>query len=263
MFLPLFHVRIRECRIKRAISQKQAAEFCGITAKRWSNLERGFRRPTTDEFQKISRYLKIGNSFPIPCRADRLLRAEGLRHGPKILPYFSPKDRLTHIRFKLSCRRYGRLTRILTERIRARDDFDACQYLCHQIASDSSLEILEILNRLVRGARPALVAPWSLGHTPHPIVDPSNWEQVGQRPQPCLIHNDTCDFYQVSFRAEHLKRVDVLGWRGRWEVIEINGRGHDSTLDHLRERDVGIPVFWKTEREILRECESSIRLEAS
>jgi transcriptional regulator with XRE-family HTH domain len=250
MFKTPFHIRMRERRRQLCFTQKQAAMHCGMTRPRWSDLERGHRRPNHTEFRAISRLLGIRNVFLGPPAPIKKLLDEAARQSPSRQPYFPHQDRLTHIRFCSCAKRYPWLVEALMHRIQQRKDYPLCEQLCHHVSCDSNLEPLLLLYLLSKGAKVGLRAPYLFGHSRWPIVDCSGNIEVGQRPRPCMILDSTWYFFQVSFKASSTIRVDALCWNGSWSILEINGKGHDFSNDRSRALELELPTTGMTDQQL-------------
>lgn len=258
MFKPLFHLRMKERRRQLGLSQSEAAARCEIDPQRWSNLERGERRPSEQEFQVISIYLNLGDVFVPPPAATRKLLNNAARLSPPTPPYFTHQDRVTHIRYCTCAKKYSALVNALMDRIKDREDFPLCEYLCHNISCDSKLEPILMLYLLANGADVGLRSPYLLGHTRWPIFDCEGKHEVGQRPRPCMILDGTWYFFQVSFKISGTYRVDALCWNGSWSVVEINGAGHDSSRDKERAREIGLPTRYWNEQQLIEMVEGGL-----
>jgi hypothetical protein len=110
---------------------------------------------------------------------------------------------------------------------------------------------------IAEGAKPCLLAPYSFTHLPHPVVAPESKADVGNRPQPCLVLNNIFYFFQVSFSVfPEVPRVDVLTWdESGWNAIELNGAGHEPSNDHLRTKEIGLPVKYLFAEDVVKRSE--------
>jgi DNA-binding XRE family transcriptional regulator len=263
MFKKLFHVRMRERRCERSLLQTQAAHLCDMTPQRWSDLERGYRLPSQTEFELVSSLLGLRQVFVPPRSANKLLLNRASCQVPTPQPFFPHQDRLTHIRFRACARQYPGLVDGLLRRVARRADFRLCEYLCHRISCDSNLEPLHLLYLLSLWAEPGLYTPALCGHTRWPIVDCKGTKEVGFRPRPCMRLDDTFYFFQVSFRASSVMRVDTLCWDGAWYILEIDGRGHDFTGDATRARELELPMRTLNTDELRTKIEAYLWKKAS
>lgn len=235
-----FAYLVRTAREKAGLKQTHAADSIGMTPKRWNNLELGKRSPNQEELTKMEALLGPLRGTKRPKGIHRHLIDQGLRSIETAQPYFPSADRPSFKRYYAALDRCPQLVEHLTGIIMRRDDFEACDYLCDQIAVGSYLEAIHLLRLLAQGAKPALVAPAWLPSAPL-LVNPETREQVGHRPAPCLILNDAFYLFQMSFQTPRIFTVDVLCWDKRWFVIEIDGEGHDFTNDAEREAAIGLP----------------------
>jgi DNA-binding XRE family transcriptional regulator len=256
MFNKPFSLQMKENRRSRSLTQAKAAASCGISRVRWSHLERGYRRPSQSEKLTISRYLNIDDTaFIPPIGGLKTFRNTGSVFTPTHQPYFPPRHRPTCIRYFTALKRHRNLVLALTRIIKDRPDFDECEYFGHRTSCDSYLEALYILSLQASGAKPALIVPALLGHTPLPIVAPDDRREVGHRPHLCLICDQSVAFFQTSFPTPRLSTVDLLVWDGRWRVVEINGEGHDSTRDFERQDQLKLPVEFLEKKAVLAKTE--------
>ena len=237
-----FTYLLRTSRQKAGLKQTHAADAIDMTPKRWNNLELGKRPPNPEELAKMEALLGPLRGPIRPKGIHRLLLDEGLRAVETAKPYFPSADRPSFKRYYRALQRCPELVAYLTGIIMQRDDFEACDYLCDQIAFGSYLEAIHVLRLLAQGAKPALVAPaWLPSALPCSLVDPETREQVGHRPAPCMILNGAFYLFQMSFQTPGIFTVDVLCWDNGWFVIEIDGEGHDFTNDAEREAAIGLP----------------------
>ena len=254
MFKLPFHLRIRQQRLKRHLSQTQLSRECGISRDRWSQLERGYRRPSVREIQIISDVLHL-RSFSVPpsgLHRDILQISTSLRKSAK--PFLAHQDRPTNFRYLAALKRHRPLVTRLTSLARKRGDIRVCESHCQNIACGSYLEALYLLTIVVSGASPCYLTPASFGHTPHPIVDPILRQEVGHRPHACFATTEKAYFFQVSFATPSSICVDLLIWDGAWKVLEINGEGHQTHSDLLRSSILGLPVYFLDSRDVLAEA---------
>jgi hypothetical protein len=232
--------------------------LCGLTPKRWSNLERGYRNPGPEEHKTISRFLNFRHTFASSNGVTRQLLHSGARLTPSQKPFAHDLDRMTHIRYCTLCKCHPALAATLRERILSRPDHERCHHMCHQIRCDSHLESLYLAALLAQGAEPCLIAPASLARPPHTVMDDAGRMMVGLQPRPCFFLNGCHQFFQVSFKIPNLVRIDVLRWDGAWSVLEIDGKGHDTSGDWVKERQLQIPVRRMTGVELVRWSEAVI-----
>lgn len=258
MFNPLFHTEMKDRRLKLGQTQDQAAKACRLDRNRWSNLERGYRRPTPAEFRTITTYLKIGTTFLCPPAANKFLLDQAARLKTTPAPFFSHQDRPTYTRFRASVVEDPTLTEELVRRIGMRDDCDMCEHFFHSVSCDSRFETLHLLHLLQLGGIPGMAAPASFGHTRWPIVDCRGRREVGFRPRPCLLLDGIWYFFQVSFRARTVKRVDVLCWQDGWSVIELNGPRHETFKDQMRAAELELPTTFVSDDKLLKLVESGL-----
>ena len=251
MFRPPFHIKMKEKRLTLGLTQRQAAQRCGISRERWSNLERGYRAPNKAEQRILFALLGLGDCFVAPPEVMRRLRNSARTMAPNRKPFLPHQDRPTFVRFRASSRLYPELTTLLLSLVKARSDFTLCEYVCHKISCDSSLESLFLLYLLALGAKPGFYAPAHLGRTPHPIVDDRGRQEVDVCTRPCLMIDQKYYFFQVSFSVSRVVRVDVLRWNEGWSVIELNGTGHDDRLDPWKEQAINLPTTCLTESEVI------------
>ena len=134
--------------------------------------------------------------------------------------------------------------------VSSRVDLPKVEFIFHNIAFDSYLEVLNFLFLVARGAIPVSAAPLQLGQFPRPIREPFSRLEVGQRPHLCLYLRNSLYFFQVSFRLSTPLRVDVLVHDGQWKVVELIGAGHDFKSDNTR-GELCLPVTIVHEAELI------------
>lgn len=241
--IPFTHI-LRNKRRNHNLNQTQAAALIGMTAKRWNNIELGKRPPNPVELRQMQELLGPLGGAIRPKGIHKLLLDEGLRAVENAEPFFPPADRPAFTRYYAALQRCPELVKELTATIADREDFAACDYLCDRIAFGSYAESLFGMHLLAQGARPALAAPaWLPSALPYPLIDPQTREHVCHRPFPCLILGGVFYFFQMSLDTPRTFTVDVLRWRGKWSVIEIDGDGHDSGNDREREAVISLPFL--------------------
>jgi hypothetical protein len=211
-----------------------------------------------DELQNIRGILSLRTCTVPPSGTMKYLIDAGSRHTSSMPPFLTRQDRSTHIRFRTCRKRYPELVSKLMRKVESRPDYQVCEQACHQISCDSSIEALHLLVLLASGAEPLMVRPLEFGQPPHPICDPQLMNQVGHRLHPCLKLNEAFHFFQVSFQADSVLRVDVLRWDDKWSVLEINGLGHDYRKDHDRAARLRLPVHWFSEEDIIAQAKATI-----
>lgn len=191
MFKPLFHLQLKKKRQRSGLSQKKAAELCGLEPARWCHLEVGYRQPGSHEIIAIENLLRLGQYFVPPSKIFQQLKSRGDKLLPVRKPYLQPADRSSHIRYRAALKRYGPRVQALESLLSRRVDFEAIQYFCHNLPFDSGLEVLYVLCLLAKGAQPVWATPLSLGHLPHQIIDPVSFSEVGHRPHLALYWDNS------------------------------------------------------------------------
>lgn len=248
MFRIPFHQHIRFHRLRQELTQKQVATKAGLARVRYSHIECDERTPTDAERGRILSALDLPqrDCFPIrPSSVMRRLRSTGnelLDHRP----FFPPQDRPNGIRYCAAKQKYPSIVQAVTERLRARADYEDIEYLTQRIACGSREECMYLLQILDAGARPALVPLTAMGFLPHRVVDPRSRKEVGHRPFPCFVLDERVYFFQVSFLVvkpdkDVVYSVDTLVWQKGWTVVEIDGDGHEDNFD--RDQDLQLKVI--------------------
>lgn len=256
MFDPEYTYKMKQARLDAGLTQKKAAQLCGMTRIRWTHLETGYRIPNPGEYLKLRHLLGLRYLPSRPPKAVLELLSAGQRSTTSAKPYFASLDRPTFARYLAAKRRYPELTSRLTAIAKARRDFALCAYLCSKIATDSYLEAVYLLYLLALNATPCLKSPAALGYLPHPILDRSSHEYVGNRLLACFHTEDKHFFFQTAFATPRLWVADVLVWDGSWCIVEIDGCGHDSSEDKLKQEMLQIPVRRLSETALIGEIES-------
>ncbi|HIB68290.1 MAG TPA: XRE family transcriptional regulator [Phycisphaerales bacterium] len=252
MFRPQFHKEMRRRRKKRNLTQKAAADMCKMSPFRWSHLETGRRVPSPLETDDICSLLQMSADrySLVPHAIQRTLLDDGQSLLPTPPLFFANQDRTPYIRFRAALNSHRNLVHPLTTLVRKRPDYERVEYFCHNLALDSNLEAMFVLVLLAKGAVPILIAPLQLGHLPRPVIDPSNFAEVGHHRHLCLKLQENYYFFQLSFRASRILRVDVLLRDETWSVIEIDGAGHNHSQDGSR-YELELPVNSVTEYSLL------------
>jgi hypothetical protein len=220
---------------------------------KWSRIETGSRAPTPEEFEALCRRFQLGHVFPRPENVVQMLRRESVNLKSADRVFIPPRDRSSYIRFRTALRKWPLLVNRFMSLVEQRSDYALVQHVCHNISFDSALENLYVQCLLANGAVPSLEIPYLQGHLPYPVIDPRDHREVGQLLHYCLKLNSAYHFFQISFKTFPSCRVDVLIRRNqRWEVLEINGAGHDHSKDQTWAARVGLPVHslnqWEVER---------------
>ena len=123
---PQFHIKMKRRRKELSLSQREAAENCGLKPRRWSTLERNVRQPTDLELETISRFLKLGSyERPIP-KLHQFLVSQASRLARTAQAFLARQDRSSHQRFRKCRRSYPDLTRRLCSKIDNRTDARHC-----------------------------------------------------------------------------------------------------------------------------------------
>ena len=256
MFKPTFFQKMRERRLELSMTQRQAAELIGMSRSRWSNLECGHRRPTDTERREVAELLGLSDCFVPPYSINKTLLSNGVRLVECRESYFPHQDRSTHTRYGACRSRVPRLTAKLRSIVLDRSDSNTCQAISHRISCESWLEALYLLYLQASGAKPALIAPETLGRLHQPIVDDTGRRLVGLNPRPCFVLDGCFHFFQVSFCLSRIIRVDILRWDGSWSVVELDGMGHISSHDMERDRWLGLPVTRFRSCDVISFCQN-------
>ena len=238
---------LRSRRKEIGITQRKLADATTISRPRCCQFERGFRTPSIEELRKLNAALRMSSLVLFhaprpPARALAQLVSAGKRLTPRAKVYLPQSDRSSDIRYRAALRRWPASVRSATLRLSQRPDFELVRYLCERVSLGSADECLHLLGILLKGALPCFASPQSLGHLPHPVVDPEGRFEVGSHLFPCLALNDAFYFFQVSFSTPRILTVDTLVWDDGWYVVEVDGYGHRGEDDADRDRALQIPV---------------------
>ena len=250
MFKYQFYKRLRDCRKKAGLTQEKAGAMVGISRSRWSQIETGYRIPTSGELAKLKTHFFLDNVYIPPAGIYRELRDKGASLLPESKLFLSSQDRDSFFRYWKAVKVYPELTKQLMTIVASRPDFPKVEFIFHNIAFDSYLEVLNFLFLVARGATPVSAAPLQLGQLPSPIREPFSRLEVGQRPHLCLYLSNSLYFFQVSFRVSTPLRVDVLVHDGQWRIVELIGAGHDFYSDNTR-AELCLPVTIIHEAELV------------
>lgn len=257
MYENSFQERIQWKRNQLGLSQRALADRLGVDPGRMSRLESGQRRPTEQEHFLLCRVLNLGN-LPgpghRPPQAVRTLHDNGRRASEHAELYLPPSDRESRLRLLAAERQWPDVLKPLVERIRRRPDYPYVNFWAAQLSLDSADEALYVTLRLAQGATPALYPPLRLGQLAPMIRCPVTRQLVGHRPFPCLALGRRFEFPQVTLSTPRLHRVDFLVFDQVWQVVEIDGSGHDFSGDAEREEQIGLPTVRFTRNQLIEKA---------
>lgn len=99
MFKYQFHKRLRDCRKKAGLTQEKAGAKVGISRSRWSQIETGYRIPTSEELSKLKTHFFLDNVYIPPAGIYRELRDKGASLMPEAKLFLSSQDRDSFFRY--------------------------------------------------------------------------------------------------------------------------------------------------------------------
>jgi transcriptional regulator with XRE-family HTH domain len=251
MFTEPFHKFLAELRRLTGLRQIDLSKQLGLTRQRYGHLENGSRMPSEAERALLLCRFGRCEGYTAPAGLGRRLSDNAKKQRAPVPEFRPAQERTSDLRYSNALKAYPHFVRRTTERIRRRSDFLDCQFHCGQTALESADEVPLLLRLLDAGALPAYYPPLWLGSLRHPIVDPLTREHVGHCKLPCWALPGDFYFFQVTLSTPKYYRVDVLRWNGSWSVLEVDGKGHNGSLDAARTEALGIPVRRLTPTEII------------
>jgi transcriptional regulator with XRE-family HTH domain len=252
---------VRAARLQRGFAcASQLADLVGVDRRRLSELELGKRPLDRRAMARLADLLGIPKlSVPSACsngKGSRQAEALYLRLARVSRPqYDPPRDREQDVRRVAAWREEPALMEWLNERYRERPDATRVEEFLNSISSASWLEYLYPARELVHPqAVPLRIAPNEIGYCHYALVDPETFAAVGDRLWPALgirRHGRLLiQFFNATVRTpKRTWTVDILqysrrrGQSARWTVIEIDGDGHRSRWDLLKEEQIGLPTL--------------------
>ncbi len=246
MFGFTYAQRLRAARERAKLSQRKAAEACGMSRSRLSRLELGVTLPSRSAHRLLKKTLGLAAKFPQMRASYRGVRLKTRGRFPAPRPFIALGDRPIQIRFRAARARHQSLVERWVSRIRTREDFADVHYVASRLQADSYAEVLFMLRLLEAGAEPVFLPLGRLGWLPVPAVKADSREEIMHRPLPALYHQQVVYFFQVAFATPQIRRVDVLAWHTddkAWVIYEIDGAGHESDEDKHRSAVLRLPVF--------------------
>lgn len=266
MFEQTFHSILALARSESGLSLRKLEKLCGLKIHRLSRLELGEERPYPAERRILAGVLsprasQLLYSVSRPQRYYQRLRNRGARYLPLQEPYYPPRDRSSKVRIAAAYRNYPAEMAQLASLVRRHPDFCVVNAFCEDAPLDSGLECLFITSLFARGAEPLVIAPYTLSpRLAQSVICPKKKVDVGFRPRPGIELDRTLYLPQVAFKTPATFVVDFLRYQdGTWSAIEIDGRGHDSGRDHIKENALTIPVVRFQEEQVLEIVRLTLR----
>lgn len=221
------------------VTQAGMARLCQLSRHHWGDVESGVTLPGPQAVRRIEALTGLAG---LPSSVDSLTADEIRRlAGPRC--YSICKPRLE------GWRRFG------PGRSGLRVPYQA--WMERMLPADSALECRGWVQFALRGARPQISNPHSLGFRAWPIVD-AEGQLLGERKlaglRGCLEGLQYVVWPQVLLRPQLLTfRVDGLAFlrRGRhvaWSIVEFDGHGHRPEQDRYRAGQLQLPeirVGWR------------------
>lgn len=238
--------RLRRARESRQMSQTRLGETVKMKASRLSQLERGQRFPSYDEWTRLSPHLKLGH-YP---GQRRLTSPQNIWYATA--PKLTKGERPFGVRLSAARNAFENLCESTLTTVRARPDVKACFEYLERAALESGDEALFHLRLLAEGATPCLFSPLRAGYRAYPVVDPANRVVIGDIRRPCLEFVDDEREYLVfpqtsiltAFGLYRLDSLVCLRYERRvWINLEIDGPAHRSNLDLRREQNLKLATL--------------------
>ncbi len=268
-----FHTKIRELRRERGWTQEQLAARVNRRRHRVASLETGRRIPTRDEVRAYARIfgLSVHELEPParhPTRQVRARRRGVYRLFRARLPRVKRAAQVpAWVRILHARRVYGQLAEQLVKRTRQRADRPVIRRLLPACWPGSRDEAMVLLHALGQGAMLEEFSLMRLGYRTLPVIDDTQ-RIVGDRPVVGLLLEGDPPillFPQVSvllvdrppdypYRSATMDFLVAVFVRGliRWIHLEVDGDGHDSRLDLVRARLIGLPRLKVRPEDLMR-----------
>ncbi len=237
-------------KLARETVQLSPASLCTksqMSSARLTQLEKGHRFPSREEWKELSRHISLG---PYPARCK--LPAPQERWAAD-LPRSSTPERSLTVRLASARATFETEFERLELVVQSRKDFRACREFLESTALDSGDEAFFYLRLLAEGALPCAFSPLRAGYRTFPVIDSDTRRVVGDVRRPCLElideQQESLIFPQVPLLvANRIFRLDALVCarcpRQRiWIDLEIDGPGHDFTQDRRRELQLRMPTL--------------------
>lgn len=267
MNLP-FHQKLKSLRSQHQMSQARLARLVRTSRGQISALETGRRNPGPTILARIAKVFGIASADlgAVPGR-DRSRHRQLYRKLGSTLPEIKRKqERPAWVRI-LHARRAYPIARALLVSCRARQDRESVNQLIQESMCGSRDEAMVLLHALASGGRRDLLSVMRLGYRELPVIDDTQ-RIVGDRPQPALtlprpvplvlVPQVQVRLFDVPpdypYRSASMDFLVVTRVRSFQLVVnlEVNGNGHDSRLDQLRARLIGLPRLIVTPSELQR-----------
>lgn len=248
---------LRSLRKERNLSQTAVARLCGLRQQAISQLENGQTRGSIGTLMSLCNGLDLSYSDVIrrlewsdegPGRPDRSLarEIENAFQNPRVYSYQAARSFAERVQTLRA--RENRPLRNYEPVIDARSDaLRLCAHLS-ELATDSADEALFTVGLCALGAEGAMLAPARLGSGLIDIRD-SKKGYVGNRLMRALVFA-TGDWILVFFlqvpippcRVDFLVAVRAFSFT-TWQVVEVDGAGHDPRGDRDRSELLRLPVL--------------------
>lgn len=252
---------LRSLRRERNLSQRGLAKLSRVPQPFISRLERGETRGSSRTLGALCTALGVD----LGDVAKRLLwGAEGPGRrdrstGRRVEKAFSPSHIYTYVgpgsfaeRVAVLRNRPGEVLRLHEAAIDARADSYGISGFLGELGTDSGDEVLLLLGLAGAGAQGALLAPARLGSGLLDLREKKSRPYLGNRLMRTLVLQTGAwifvFFVQVPIVAGWPRRVDFLvalkSPHGTgWQVVEVDGDGHDDQYDDERSEALGLPVL--------------------
>ncbi len=248
-----FHLRLKEARRNRGLTQQQLARAARVTRSQISHYECGRRAPTAAEVARLEHVLgvKLGFSPPRPRGGWQSWRRSRLweRFRPDPGRYVIERDRDNWVRLRAARSLDNQLYEDCLGRVIANHGRRGFKEFLTYAAGDSGYDMLSCLRLLAGESILSYVPIPRLGWSKLPIVQESTGAVIGHRPWPVIVFQKPmlCALFpQVSVQAGRIYRMDFLACvrlaRGVvFANVEVDALGHDSRFDRERTRAIGLP----------------------
>lgn len=267
MNLP-FHQKLKSLRSQHQMSQARLARLVRTSRGQISALETGRRNPGPAILRRLAKVFGIASSeLGALSGRDRSRHRQLYRKLGSTLPEIQRKqERPAWVRI-LHARRAYPIARALLASCRVRQDRKSVNQFVQESMCGSRDEAMVLLHALASGGRRDLLSVMRLGYRELPVIDDSQ-RIVGDRSQPALTIAHPVPLVLVPqvlvrlfdvppdypYRSASMDFLVVTRVRGFQLMVnlEVNGDGHDSRLDQLRARLIGLPRLVVTPPELQR-----------
>lgn len=252
---------LRALRKERNLSQRGLAKLSRVPQPFISRLERGETRgsPRTlgalctaldVDLGDVTKRLQWGTEGPGRRDRSTARRVENAFSPSHVYAYVGPSSLAERVAVLRN--RPGGVLRLHEAAIDARADSHEISCFLGEFGTDSGDEVLLLLGLAGAGGKAAMLAPARLGSGLLDLREKKSRPYLGNRLMRTLVLQSGAwilvFFVQVPILAGWPRRVDFLvalkSPHGTdWQVIEVDGDGHDDSYDEERSQALRLPVL--------------------